>query len=249
MGIQRSEGNGGAVFLRLNAKTGTIHHDKLDAEGKVMKDADGKRIPVHEAPGSRLVGTIVGIKIVEDEYQGAKNYKVRLSMVDPEPGQPRMIVDFPFGSDANGASFFGLQLMGKLNSCDLAKPVALMPWKLEAGTGTPPLATDRTGVTVYQDGEKIKENFGTADAPEERLPERRKIVVRGKEQNDPSDTSWDDKAQQVFRGLVQKLSVSAAEAESAGAPAEEEVDVGEALAGAEGAAAAAAPARPRFAGA
>ncbi len=250
MGIQTSEAKGSALFLKINAKEGAIQYTKTDENGKPVKDEGGKNVQEFAPPASRIVGAVVGVKLVEDEYNGEKNFKVRVSMADPVPGQPRMVVDFPFGSEAKGASFFGLQLMGKLNNCDLAKPVALMPWKLAAGTpglDGQPLASDRTGVTVYQDDKKITENFGTAESPEDRLPERRKTVIRGKEQVDPTDTSWDAKAEEVFQSLVSKLQPAPHEVER-GAAAEDEIDVGEAAAAAEAAGGAAPAARPRFGG-
>lgn len=250
MGLQHSNGGGRAVFYRINAKEGCIQHYELDDDGKPIKNAEGKNLVIKEPPGTRLVGTLAGISLEEDEYKGQKNYRVRLALLDTEPGKPKMYVDFPFGSEAHGASFFGLQLMARLNAADPAKPIALMPWMIPAGTeyNGKKSETDRSGVTVYQDGQKLKEDFGDGET---RLPERRKITVRGKEQVDPSDTSWDDVAQKLFESLRGKLTPGAGE-NSAPVEADDfgDLDPGE-IAGAVEAASQAEqprPARPRFGG-
>lgn len=246
MGIQRNDsGAKGALFLQINAKFGCVQHNKLGADGKPEKGTDGKNIKIQEPATTQIVGTVVGMEFIEDEYQGEKNYKVRLAMQDVEPGQPKMFVDFPFGSEKNGAGFFGLALMGKLNAADLTKPVGIMPWLIPAGSEFNGVKsqTDRTGVTVYQGGQKLKEDFGGGA---ERLPERKKVVVRGKETVDPTDTSWDDIAQSLLQGLTAKVTPGAGES---AAPVEDEgLDAGEVAAATQAAQQAAPAARPRFGG-
>jgi hypothetical protein len=248
MGIQRNENGGtgkGALFLAINAKLGCIQHNKLGADGKPMKGEDGKNIKIQEPATTQIVGTVVGLEFVDDQYQGEKNYKVRLAMHDIEPGQPKMFVDFPFGSEANGAGFFGLSLMAKLNAADLTKPISIMPWMIPAGSEFNGVksTTDRTGVTVYQNGQKLKEDFGGGMA---RLPERQKVKVGTKEVTD--NTEWDNIAQALLQGLVHKVTPGAGEA--AASVDEDGVDASE-VAAATQVAAAAAPAaaptaRPRF---
>lgn len=246
MGIQRNENGGkGALFLSINAKAGCIQHNQLGADGKPVKGEDGKNIKIQEPPTTQIVGNVVGLEFLEDEYQGEKNYKVRLAMHDVEPGQPKMFVDFPFGSEKNGAGFFGLALMAKLNAADLTKPISLMPWMIPAGSEYNGVKsqTDRTGVTAYQGGQKLVEDFGGGA---NRLPERKKINVRGKEVVDPSDTQWDDIAQSLLQALSAKVTPGAGEAP---APEDEGLDAGEVAAATQTAAQAAAPAaRPRFGG-
>ena len=246
MGIQRSGGSGkGAVFYRINAKEGCIQHTQLGEDGKPVKGADNKNVIVKEPPGTQIIGSVVGISIEQDEYQGEKNYRVRLAMQDPEPGQPKMFVDFPFGSEANGASFFGMAIMGKLNAADLTKPVSLMPWLIPAGSEFNGVksTTDRTGVTVYQNGQKLKEDFGGGA---DRLPERKKILVRGVEKVDPADTSWDEIAQSLFASLKSK--VVPGEGETSTPVDDEHVDVGEVAGAVQQANQAQPAARPRFGG-
>lgn len=243
MGIQRNEGSGnGAVFLRINAKEGCIQHAQKGPDGKSVKGEDGKNIVIKEPAMTQIVGTLVGMSFEEDEYQGAKTYQVRLALQDPEPGQPKMFVDFPFGSEANGAGFFGLALMGKLNAADLTKPIALMPWHMAEGSKIgdgAPLAKAMTGVTLYQGGQKIKEDFGGGA---DRLPTRPKVMVGSKEVTDNS--AWDALAQQMFAGLKSKVTPGAGEAHG---PADDGVDPSEMNAALEQAQAAApAAARPRF---
>lgn len=246
MGIQRNENGGGgkgALFLSINAKMGCIQHNQLGPDGKPVKGPDGKNIKIQEPPTTQIVGTVVGFEFIDDEYQGEKNYKVRMAMNDVEPGQPKMFVDFPFGTEANGAGFFGLALMGKLNAADLTKPIAIMPWMIPAGSeyNGQKSVTDRTGVTIYQNGQKLKEDFGGG---QDRLPERKKVKVGTKEVTDNSE--WDVIAQALLQGLVAKVTPGAGETS---APVEEEgVDANE-VAAATQAASAAAPApaaRPRF---
>jgi hypothetical protein len=242
MGIQRSSGGNGAVFFRINAKEGCLQHNQLDEHGKSAKGPDGKNIVIKEPPMTRLEGTVVGISVEKDEYQGEVNYRVRVGMLDTEPGAPKIFVDFPFGSEANGASFFGMALMGKLNAADLTKPVTLMPWIIEAGNEYNGQVSQsaKTGVTVYQGGQKLVEDFGGGA---QRLPERKKTVIRGKEQVDPADTSWDEIAQKLFESLKGKVTAGAGEKASEGEADDGGIDVNEA-AGAVNAASQAA--RPRF---
>lgn len=249
MGIQRNENGGGkgAIFLSINAKLGCIQHNKIGADGKAEKDGEGKNIKVYEPATTQIVGTVVGAEFIEDQFNGEKNYKVRLAMQDIEPGQPKMFVDFGFGNEANGASYFGLSMLAKLNAADLSKPIGVMPWMIPAGSEFNGVKsqTDRTGVTVYQGGQKLKEDFGGGA---QRLPERKKIEVRGVTKTDPQDTSWDEIAQELLKTVVNKVTPGAGETAS---PVDESVDAGEVAAAvsqqsAAPAAPAAAAARPRF---
>lgn len=209
MGIQRSSGGNGAVFFRINAKEGCLQHNQVGHDGKPVK-VDGKNVVIKEPAMTRLEGTVVGISVEKDEFEGAVSYRVRLAMLDTEPGAPKIFVEFPFGSEASGASFFGMALMGKLNAADLTKPVTLMPWIIEAGNEYNGQVSQsaKTGVTVYQGGQKLAEDFGGGAT---RLPERKKVVVRGKETVDPTDTSWDEIAQKLFEGLKEKVTAGAGE--------------------------------------
>lgn len=226
MGIKRNENSGGgAVFLRINAKEGCIQHNELGADGKPVKGADNKNIVIKEPPFTQIEGTVVGISFEEDEFEGAKNFKVRLAMQDVEPNQPKMYVDFAFGTEAKGASFFGLALMGKLNASDLTKPITLMPWHMAKGAGNPPLTADKTGVTLIQGGQKIKEDFGNGMTS---LPDRPVVKVGAQEVKDNS--SWDEIAQNLYAALEAKLTPGQGEV---GAPADNELDPAEVAAAAQ----------------
>lgn len=224
MGLQRNDGTGkGALFFRINAKEGCIAHNQLDDAGKPVKDPQtGKNVVIKEPAMTKLSGTLIGMSFEEDSFEGAKTYKVRLALQDTEPNQPKMFVDFPFGSEANGAGFFGLSLLGKLNAAELGQPVTLMPWIMPEGHEMPDgskLATARTGVTVYQKGQKLTEDFGDGLT---RLPEREKVKVGNKEVTDNS--AWDELGQKLVSSLMTKLTPGVGESQ---APVDESLDAGE----------------------
>jgi hypothetical protein len=223
MGLQKRENTGGgnALFFKLNAKEGCIQstHKVVDPETGQTKNEK-----VKERPGdATLTGTLMGIEVQRDEYQGQVNFSLRLKLADTEPGQPNMYVDLPFGSEANGASMFGLQIMGKLNAADLNKPISLTPWFIAAGTmdkrTNTPNAKDRSGCVVSQDGVKLKEDFGDGES---KLPELPVVKVGSKEVKDKSP--WDNLAQTMLSTLVDKLTPHEAEGSS---EADDEVDPGE----------------------
>lgn len=222
MGLQvREGGGGGAKFYKINAKLGCVQYSETDEHGKSVKDADGKNVKVQLNPGSAtLSGRVLALGIETDEYQGAKNYALRLKLQDPTPGNPNMYVDIPFGSEANGASMFGLVVMGKLNAADLGKPVELTPWFMPAGTkgngSATATAKDMVGCTVAQDGVKLKEDFGNGESKLPELPvvlgaNGQPVKVAGKELKDK--TAWDELAQNLFASLDARLKESQAQSQ------------------------------------
>ena len=207
MGLQKREGGGGgtALFYKINAKEGCIQTTVKNAE-------TGANDKVKERPGdATLTGTVVKAEVVKDEYQSAVNYILRLKLVDPEPGQPNMFVDLPFGSEANGASMFGLQVMGRLNAANLDRPLSFTPWFIPKGHTNPKTKEvsqkDRSGCVVMQDGVKIVEDYGDGVS---QLPALPIVKVGPKDVQDKSP--WDNLANQLYETLVARLTPPAGEA-------------------------------------
>jgi len=166
MGIQTSQGGGKAVFYKINAKDGCFQQ----RENGVTHQFEPGR--------TTLTGTLIGVKFDEDEYEGVKNESVRMVFKDTEPGQPNMHVEFTVAS-AGSPSKFGLRLLSKINASAPGELLALNPFIIKKGEklGDTVFEADFAGVSVSQNGQKIKEDFGT---PDNKLPEPIPVIVNGK---------------------------------------------------------------------
>lgn len=165
MGIQTSQGSGKAVFYKINAKDGCFQQ---------RENGVTHQFP----PYTTLTGTLIGAKFDEDEYEGIKNESVRLVFKDTEPNQPNMHVTFTV-TTAGTPSAFGLRLLSKINVTAPGEPIALSPFLIKAGEklGSTVFDSDFAGVSVTQNGQKIKEDFGT---PDNKLPDPIPVMVNGK---------------------------------------------------------------------
>lgn len=254
MGLEVSEnggGGGGAEFYRLNAKLGCVQSNEMGPDGKALKGEDGKNIKKHHEMNTALTGYLVGLSVVDNVFEGAINKQLRLKLKD-DKGGPNMFVDLPFGSEANGASAFGLSVMAKLNAAGLDQPVSLVPWNMPAGTkmGNRP-ATEKamTGCVVKQGGVKLVEDYGNGET---KLPQLqpvlqangKPVMVGGKELKDKAP--WEDLAFALLDTLTAKVSPSHQDVETGAEPeheSDEGIDVDDMTAGTQVAAAA----RPGFA--
>lgn len=228
MGIQTSQGGGKAVFYKINARDGCFQQR---VDGVTHQFEPGK---------TTLVGTLIGAKFKEDEYEGVKNESVTLVFKDTEPGQPNMHVEFSVASGGS-PSAFGIRLLSKVNASAAGKELGLNPYIIKKGEklGDTVFDNDVVGVSASQDGQKIKEDLGTHD---NKLPTPEPVIVNGKPfmQNGRAVTdksSWVPILDAQLEKLFSRFQPAEAPAESNG------IDPDEVAAGAEAAAAAAPNAR------
>lgn len=116
-----------------------------------------------------LTATIKSISTRENDY--GKQWQITF-----EDGDSTYVISLGYSS-RYAASF--LKALPNLN---LSKPVRFMPWAMKDKND--PTKTI-TGVTLYQDGNKIAPYYTREDP--KGLPQMQKIKVKGKEQWDDSD--------------------------------------------------------------
>ena len=166
MGLETNSNGGGRKtdYFKINLATGAlVESRKTDRVGESGK-AIYEKI-VHE-PGSRLTGILDKIKFEDNMKDGEKEGEsVRLILRDVEEGKPDMSVEVSV-SNPSGPTMNGLKLLAKIMATpDLDKPVTISPYFIAKGTPSKdpkygPAAMDNMGITLYQDGQSIKEDFG-----------------------------------------------------------------------------------------
>ena len=166
MGIKTTQGGAGAVFYKINAKTGQF------------TTGSGANKQYFEAGRTSLEGLLIGAKVEEDEYEGVKNESIRLIFRDTEPGQPNIHVTMGI-SNGGTPSAFAIKALAKINAAEFDQPLSLTPFLITAGTklGEQTYAKDVSGVSVKQGGQKLVEDLGT---PDNKLPECPTVMVNGK---------------------------------------------------------------------
>jgi len=121
-----------------------------------------------------LVGHLVGISIVDDEYQGTKFRKLCLKIDD---GQEAYQLQMKMESGYANAFCMIIQ------NADLTKPIAFQAW-FEVKDGK-----NKCGMFLNQGGKALKWYY-TRDNPKD-LPQLEKHLFRGKD-------LWDNQKQQQF---------------------------------------------------
>lgn len=168
------------IFVQFNARDGGLYTTEKSESGAKTKTR-------HDA----ISGTVTGVYVEEDEYEGKKNFKLNVAMVD---GPARYQVTF--NADARPA----LELMGRLNNADIGHPVKINPYVIEAGSAMADGTTrekDFVGVSLRQGsdfGQKIEpfynEELGNKQPkPIKLLDDNGNVVkVKGEEQLDKEAT-------------------------------------------------------------
>lgn len=123
MGIQQNNTGPGFDFLTINSKTGNFQ-----SGSKAKGDQQ-----VYEPGRVTVTGTIVKIDCQNDEYEGQESMKARVFLKD-DSGQKGVAVTFTIFTEANEASAFGLNLLGKLAAVPEGQSIGIMPWHMEKGT-------------------------------------------------------------------------------------------------------------------
>lgn len=205
--VTKKSGNG--FFLKINSKEGCVQHREKGEDGETLKDGEGKAVVIKHRPGmTSIVGVLRDVEIIENEYEGNKTQALRLRMDDIAEGEPTMFVDLPFSSDESGASFFGLQVMGKLNAGDITKPFSLTPWFMKEGhksKGHEPLKKSKSGCVVTQTGAdgvdvKLAPDFGNGL---KELPELSEVMIGKKAVKNKDE--WDKISVALFDIIWTKL--------------------------------------------
>lgn len=166
MALNSYEGTG-VIFLSVADGSLVRTHKEPNANTKERVTKTGKT--VHEERFKDLTGIITGIATKENDY--GKQWQITI-----EDGDEKYVVSMPYSSRYSSAFLKALPNVRK------DEPVRFMPWSM---TDKQDASKKITGVTMYQDGEKIAPAF-TRDNPNG-LPEMRKVKVKGVEQWDDTD--------------------------------------------------------------
>lgn len=208
MGLSLKKRGQGYAFYKINSKEGCIQYTEIGEDGEKVKNDEGKSIVRKETPGMATVtGLLDSIELLEQEYQGNKSRSLRMKLLDQEEGKPTMMVDFPYNSDEAGPSFFGIQILARINSADLNKPISFTPWFMKAGTKSGNFAAlekDKSGCTVAQGGKKLETNYGDGITE---LPKLEMVKVGKKLVKDKGE--WD----KILDGLFDQISANLVPAE------------------------------------
>lgn len=124
-------------------------------EGAVKREyetSDGKKGTKHELVFTEISGFITKVEFHDGEY--GKLLQVTMS----EEGEEDVVVSL------NTSSSFGEDMMKKLMSIDTQKKVRLVPYSFTDEKGK-----SKKGLTVYQDGEKVKNYFTEGEGAETKL--------------------------------------------------------------------------------
>jgi hypothetical protein len=160
---------GGTNTIYLSVADGNLVRQHKQATERTTERITKTGKLVYEERFKDLTAKLVKIDTKENDY--GKQWQ--LSFTD---GEVTYIVSLPFSS--RYASSF-LKALPNLN---LSKDLRFMPWAMKDKNDA---TKTITGITLYQDGEKIAPAYTKEDP--NGLPQMTKIKVKGKEQWDDSD--------------------------------------------------------------
>lgn len=124
-------------------------------EGAVKREyetSDGKTGTKYELVFTEISGFITKVEFHDGEY--GKSLQITMS----EEGEDDVIVSL------NSSSNFGEDMMKKLMSIDTQKKVRLVPYSFTDEKGK-----SKKGITVYQDGEKVRNYFTEGEGESTKL--------------------------------------------------------------------------------
>ena len=164
---------GGTNLTYLSVSDGNIVRQHKTANDRTTERVTKTGKLVFEERFKDLTGFITNVNTRENDY--GKQWQ--LTFTD---GPDTYIVSMPFSSR------YASSFLKAVPNIDATKPLRFMPWAMKDKND---VSKTVTGVTMYQDGNKIAPAF-TRDEPNG-LPQMEKIKVKGKEQ-------WDDSAMMEF---------------------------------------------------
>ena len=164
---------GGTNLTYLSVSDGNLVRQHKTANDRTTERVTKTGKLVFEERFKDLTGMITNVNTRENDY--GKQWQ--LTFTD---GPDTYIVSMPFSSR------YASSFLKAVPNIDATKPLRFMPWAMKDKND---VSKTVTGVTMYQDGNKIAPAF-TRDEPNG-LPQMEKIKVKGKEQ-------WDDSAMMEF---------------------------------------------------
>lgn len=164
---------GGTNLTYLSVSDGNLVRQHKTANDRTTERVTKTGKLVFEERFKDLTGMITNVNTRENDY--GKQWQ--LTFTD---GPDTYIVSMPFSSR------YASSFLKAVPNVDATKPLRFMPWAMKDKND---VSKTITGVTMYQDGNKIPPAF-TRDEPNG-LPQMEKIKVKGKEQ-------WDDSAMMEF---------------------------------------------------
>jgi hypothetical protein len=164
---------GGTNLTYLSVSDGNLVRQHKTANDRTTERVTKTGKLVFEERFKDLTGIITNVNTRENDY--GKQWQ--LTFTD---GPDTYIVSIPFSSR------YASSFLKAVPNVDATKPLRFMPWAMKDKND---VSKTVTGITMYQDGNKIAPAF-TRDEPNG-LPQMEKIKVKGKEQ-------WDDSAMMEF---------------------------------------------------
>lgn len=160
---------GGVNTTYLSVADGNLvrQHKQANAQTTERITKTGKL--VFEERFKDLTAKLDGISTRENDY--GKQWQLRF-----QDGGDYYVISLPYSSR------YASSFLKVLPNLDLSKEVRFMPWAMKDKLDA---TKTITGITLYQDGEKLAPYY-TKDDPKG-LPQMVKIKVKGKEQWDDSD--------------------------------------------------------------
>ena len=170
MGLQKN--SGGAIYLSIS--DGKIVRNYKEAkDGVTVSRMTKNGKTVHEEKFDSITGRIVALKTHENDY--GKQWHITFT-----DGEDSYIVTMPYSSR------YSTSFLKCFPNLDLTKDVKLMPWSM---TDKQDASKKVTGITMWQDGQKIAPAF-TKEEPNG-LPQMKQVKVKGQ-------MTWDDSDMMEF---------------------------------------------------
>jgi len=160
---------GGANIIYLSVADGNLVRQHKQATERTTERITKTGKLVYEERFKDLTAKLVNIDTKENDY--GKQWQVTFT----DEGVT-YIVSLPFSSR------YASSFLKALPNADLSKELRFMPWAMKDKNDA---TKTITGITLYQDGEKIAPAYTKEDP--NGLPQMTKIKVKGKEQWDDSD--------------------------------------------------------------
>ena len=160
---------GGANIIYLSVADGNLVRQHKQATERTTERITKTGKLVYEERFKDLTAKLVNIDTKENDY--GKQWQVTFT----DEGET-YIVSLPFSSR------YASSFLKALPNADLSKELRFMPWAMKDKNDA---TKTITGITLYQDGEKIAPAYTKEDP--NGLPQMTKIKVKGKEQWDDSD--------------------------------------------------------------
>lgn len=160
---------GGANTTYLSVADGNLVRQHKQANERTAERLTKTGKLVFEERFKDLTAKLDGITTRENDY--GKQWQLRF-----QDGGDYYVISLPYSSR------YASSFLKALPNIDLSKEVRFMPWAMKDKND--PTKTV-TGITLYQDGEKIAPYYTKEDP--KGLPQMVKIKVKGKEQWDDSD--------------------------------------------------------------